>query len=691
MRTSFSKLSLLALPLAALTACQDYEPFDEATVHSTMVAREYAANFISRYGQPDPNHTWGFEEMEAVSFNATRGIVDVPYNNPNVADNNRNQWMEYGMDIPGWPHVDGYYYDAAQEANEANIYDNPDTKHPCGDVTDYEIQLVSHWFRTHKITKPEEWRETLHLSEYFVMLVSSDGDRTAAWHTAYDGTKENETGYKNYSSQSSQSDFVAPVMGQNQPNFAMDHLMAKGLDGTWYHVNAFNYENSNHDPLNTVTDDRVIKYVKSAGSEDFAYHSSASDNSYMFDNWILVKLEWDEKMHDGETHHRVGYYLAFDYEAKNESSNQEYAADGYYDNWIIKIAPAQFKPTENKTHVTRVMCEDLGNTLDYDFNDVVFDVSFEQKSGSYDAIIYLRASGGTLPIYVGKNPAESGNSVYEAHTMFGKSTSTPVNVGDASSPVAPNYRITGLSAANARLIDIFVVNGNQTVCLSFADSDNLDNYLGSTTDSQGNFAIVRGDNTVPQRFAVPTSVQWMKECKFIEYGYPKFPDWVKTPTANETWYNTIGESGMIQGYVAPAGGGNGGNDEGDGGNDDNSITVTKVSFGEYTHYFYISPSDIGEYTGSESPANYYKLTFTLSGTGNFNDNPKLKTANVTSSYVDTKDDIVTGSKKSNTIAEFVISSTQLSVNENYPVFCIDGINVTSSDSMSCTVEETTAP
>lgn len=60
--------------------------------------------------------------------------------------------------------------------------------------------------------------------------------------------------------------------------------------------------------------------------------------------------------------------------------------DGYYSNWIIKISPATLAPDPTPDpvppyKVTRVMCEDLGNSHDFDFNDVVFDVKLETDNG----------------------------------------------------------------------------------------------------------------------------------------------------------------------------------------------------------------------------------------------------------------------------------------------------------------------
>lgn len=90
---------------------------------------------------------------------------------------------------------------------------------------------------------------------------------------------------------------------------------------------------------------------------------------------------------------------------KNGEGNPEYTdshviveIDGSYyirfkvedEEWILKLSPAQYPG------VQRVIAEDLGTTGDFDFNDVVFDVS----SGNNRTIITVRAAGGMLPLYV---------------------------------------------------------------------------------------------------------------------------------------------------------------------------------------------------------------------------------------------------------------------------------------------------
>jgi hypothetical protein len=84
-------------------------------------------------------------------------------------------------------------------------------------------------------------------------------------------------------------------------------------------------------------------------------------------------------------------------------------ADGYFSDWIVTLTEAKggtTPPPSDPDIVCRIIVEDLtvGESSDFDFNDVVFDVC---KNGT----LIIRAIGGELPIYIG---AEGANEVHAA-------------------------------------------------------------------------------------------------------------------------------------------------------------------------------------------------------------------------------------------------------------------------------------
>ena len=81
------------------------------------------------------------------------------------------------------------------------------------------------------------------------------------------------------------------------------------------------------------------------------------------------------------------YYLGMGY---NNTDKKQ------YDAWIIKIVPATaINPNETRG---RIFCEDLGNTGDIDFNDIVFDATIK-SNGNIE--VKVLAAGGTLPVWIG--------------------------------------------------------------------------------------------------------------------------------------------------------------------------------------------------------------------------------------------------------------------------------------------------
>ncbi len=564
----FHLLSASALSALALSSCQDYDFMDEAAIQKELTANEYTKNFVARYGEIAPNHTWGFENLTASVVPSARITRADDYSgvSAGVVNVNRNQWaaMQGGsfideaiadeVQIPGWPNDDDYYYydDGSQTLLGASqSWPSDGNLRPVGDVTEYEIQYVSAWFRSHKITNPEQYRENLHLSDFFIQNISADNDQ---WNYSSLSGKTGKNGENITLVQKSNLPANVTLNEQTETytlQYNLDHLCFKPMgasrevDGSWTHVNNFNAGNSNHDPENNANSNknRVIQYITSSGTEDFACHPSLDTNTeldYIYD-WVLVRLEWDEpNMADGKTHHRVGYYLAFDFAASKDEV--AVSGDDYYSNWIVKITPAHFSSMADSR---RIMCEDLGNTCDFDFNDVVFDVRYETTGDKTDAIIKLQASGGTLPIYIGVDPAS--NPMYETHRMLGQNNSslTPINVGSSVCAVAI-YRLENVSSTNPNDIPIYVKSSG--------------NSASAPTSGVYQISPVRpGTSEAPQKFATDCSVQWLKEKVFIEKGYPLFKNWVcnsnnarmmsKARSIETPWYNVIGDPSSIYSYV----------------------------------------------------------------------------------------------------------------------------------------------
>lgn len=160
------------------------------------------------------------------------------------------------------------------------------------------------------------------------------------------------------------------------------------------------------------------------------------------------------------------------------------------------------------------MCEDLGTTADFDFNDIVVDVyndwrGYPGNNGAAATIVTVRAAGGTLPATV------AGKDIHE---LFGVSTKDMVNTGIKTAPVAI-FRIP--QVINAK--DIQIVVGKDG----------------------GTWELKTATGAAPQKILVPSTTRWNKEYKSIVLSYPDFNNYVNDADAYEQWYKNIADNNEL--------------------------------------------------------------------------------------------------------------------------------------------------
>lgn len=569
---------------------------------------EYRANFIARYGEPAEGHTWGFGAKGSEDEIGTRAVqvernnwaVAVKENNTVVGvttavgtdtqNANGSHYYEYttkeGYIIPGFPStVDGMYYvDENGQGTDVRTYDEAGIKsklqnqqvQPAGDVTDEEIEYVSWWFRTH----PNITSDTPPFKEYFVQDISQDFDRVSYpdgdWKD-YDGNgRAVPVKLYNKSDDSFVRDENAESIGYGMDYFSVKTKESDGSD-FWEHNNNLNKQKANPIARNapaTATDtmalvnskttypNRTLKYWTSEGpsqntngqtvykngegfTTSFSFHNSNDNHDYQ--NYVLVHLKFygprTGKFYDG-------WYLGFDYELhKYTDVGEQYKKtdverDYVYSNWIVKLAPGN--PEFYKDHKWhRIMCEDLGNTDDYDFNDLVYDVYFTGTNNQYTAHIKVLASGGTLPIYVGthtENPAREAHQILQggnAKKLNGGQLYQPVNVsaGVTANPVEFEFEMKDAS-------------GNWLTGDAGTDPDNIPILVTSTDKSRqtasgkNTFVLLPAvKNPVPQKICIDgnlidaTKVRWMKERKQIESTYTLFDEWATAGDKDNSEYH----------------------------------------------------------------------------------------------------------------------------------------------------------
>lgn len=457
-----------ALALAAtFTSCSKSDDLYNANQQNEDMAKAYQTAFVERYGQPAPNHTWGFG-----TTSSTRAAIDV----------NGNLWN--ADDVPS--------VEVGKEDIAIKDY---------VDMTLAQMDAAGHVYSTQAPTT---------LTDYFV---------TQVW-TGTDIDKNKGNGDVKGSSH---MDNLQIAMNADATIDYLGHLV-----GSWQHINNFNAASNANWNGNT----RVV----AGGCYDFAYHGS--EDSKFHNRWIIVdganigypgyyyvcfdfqqvKPEtytnfqdaggfnyevpgvWDSVEQAVEAGAKARIYKGWD-SANNVgiyeegpavqsnwtkgnivNDNQIVEGNGKYTDWIIRVVNA--KPSKTVKEEGRIICEDLGTSDDFDFNDIVFDATI-YTDGTCD--ITILSAGGTLDVTV------AGEDI---HSHTGKMTTKC------------NYSFTK-SGYNS-LIEIPIVV--------------------TTTNSAGeitSYALHCEKGAAPQKICVGKNYKWCTERTHIDEAYPGFKTWAK--------------------------------------------------------------------------------------------------------------------------------------------------------------------
>lgn len=244
-------------------------------------------------------------------------------------------------------------------------------------------------------------------------------------------------------------------------------------------------------------------------------------------------------------------YCCFE-DAPLSKSNIYRSYDHDYNDFMLKITPRPVESTYNSSSV-RVMCEDLGGSFDWDFNDIVYDLKFEQEINdevNANITITLQAVGGTLPIHM----IVKGQDLGELHELLGGQTIgadglfTPINVGEGQTVEKPKELIN-IDLGSYKMPDGYdfrkiVHEISLQVCeehysTNGTRADETSSSSSTTTEVSHviNFPDAEGDKA-PQCFMTSVGTEWPDELQNIGRKYSTFNDWVKNQASNNDWSNT---------------------------------------------------------------------------------------------------------------------------------------------------------
>lgn len=171
-----------------------------------------------------------------------------------------------------------------------------------------------------------------------------------------------------------------------------------------------------------------------------------------------------------------------------------------------------------------IACEDLGNTDDIDFNDVVFSVS--HTAGETTAKVTPLAAGGVLPsniYYGGSNLGEIHNLINGAQPNANGqypmlNTSSKGTAGSAITINVPaDYSVTNHG------FTVKVKDQNESIVLESAE-------IG----------------TAPQMLVLPGEWAWPTERTPIGTAFPMFVDWSKAANTAIDWYKSPVEGKVVK-------------------------------------------------------------------------------------------------------------------------------------------------
>lgn len=484
-RSAYYYLSFVAIMTGCLVSCQEDDMgYTSEEIALDKIKKEYEKNFVSEFGEPAPGHQWGFD------------LAQKSFSGLNQTRNHYKQEWEYVNDVKA-----------------RDYFINP------SNITDLEHQEVYAWFSNHRvnwsvsptnaedpnsrksddgiaheINKNFNYGTIVNPPHDYEMITQFESNFAWVQHVACDTQKDEFERNGN----TGEYDKPSSATGSSMNYLAFSKV---GSVNDWEHINDFNassgygYGNQS-DPNNGGQN---AELVTDCNFNNFQYKCSVDGSVKFHNKWYMVYL----KGQDYE-----GWYLGMDIEGlgSGANNNEFVKANGICNDWIIKLGEVLPKP--EKVQSWRIMCEDLGSSLDIDFNDIVYDLSF---NGSV-AFISLQAAGGTLPIKVKyKDHFITSKTKDEIHAMFGKETTTPVNVkapsgADNLPPVSWSFTTSSFDVNDVKI------------------------FVGTSEATELDIQKLDSETKLPYRICVPTTVRWCQECKPINTVYKDFRDWVTDPT-----------------------------------------------------------------------------------------------------------------------------------------------------------------
>lgn len=485
---------------------------------------QYNKEFVSVFGETDPNHTWCMVENKKVEVNLNKPsqvkvYVKAGQNYHLAADyENVSGKQQLSFDAPMgckdvYVTVDGVPYQGA--GSRTSIIPEGNSIITIGSESDYRVYTygdIDDFFDdTEKLPERQDNTKKVTLD----YRATAEADKTYTFYPLFWNAHFSHTFGLYY------------YVGETK--YEVDFYQDKeGDELQYYNASASKWEN--------VTDNYVFSYIKNKGFADSdevlrckPYTIDFPDGTGEFGFYVKVHESGAKYYSNPALNDENNLMSSFAYKEVGGNTYitiEDHNNDDFdYNDFIFVMEGEQSHIEEDPIEYIYAV-EDLGNTDDFDFNDVVFSVS--HVSGQLHANVKLLAAGGTLPAYISFNSTSYGG---EVHARFKDS---------AGNPIASNVMVNtaeGTTQANMKQASPFVVQvgANWSHAAAFS---NEEKGFGVKVEKNGTLIEVKtpgpGNNAAPQILILPENWLWPTERTRIDKAYPYFGEWGGNYT-NNTW------------------------------------------------------------------------------------------------------------------------------------------------------------
>jgi len=361
---SFAVSAIAVLGLGSLTSCHD-EDFDVST--TVLQERAFEHSFVDEFGQPDADQSWDFyaQKMQALRQGGatTRATMAVPVGvDKTISQPSTDEFKSLVKDVA---------YSLEEGIDNSRTGQNYYTLTSTGSFKIYAVRYAG----------AIEVEDKYHF-DFGIAITADDNGTADITDDEIEKTPLFGTGFNTAAGYKPGSDHYG------NPGWAAEVNIEKGQQFNFYltYTSIFGYWSNG--------------YWYDRGTKEQTFYSNGTPRFLdYYNNWIVYNNETNG-YYDGPS---TLLYSSEYYDATTQTDKQIMII-GFEDCWGQGSYRTQFELDKDMNDVVfiiegnlpipsskRFFCEDK-TSFDWDYNDVVFDVS---NTG-----IVLRAVGGTLPVFL---------------------------------------------------------------------------------------------------------------------------------------------------------------------------------------------------------------------------------------------------------------------------------------------------